>query len=318
MEGIIATFIFIVIIGFFVEAFKGGAKTAALSAELKSAQEKGLVFVQPAPGLFDANAIPYPDRTPPKVEGLWRTMKEDHSALHGYADYLDSLKKEVDTAAQAAFDRFKADNARLSTQQRNLVTRAKKCRRQLSIFKELPKRLSGATSNPFTHELAIPVAPKAVTPSDIATRYGLLPFGANLGHVVSQSVPRIAQAGMSSGNPIAALAFAAVGSAVLAVRAKSMVSAATRAIEEAYGKTQSFCVDVKASVALLGRAHEEAVAVSQRLTRAEGEVAALEADVAAIGKRTRRLSQLSADDRAKVDRLFFWVLCAEQSARQTV
>ncbi|WP_165191746.1 hypothetical protein [Caulobacter soli] len=259
--------------------------------------------------IFADDRVPQPTVTAPPVEGAWLSISRDLDALKGHAAYLDTLKGQAETCANQAVSTFTADREKLRHQQGQVLRWAHRGKQALKWVEGLEGLRADASGLPQLARLRLPPAPTYLTPAQFARKYSILP--SSTGHAMGRLM--VANGGL--GNPTnIGMAVAAAG--VLALRAKSTVSKAKRAVADAQGAIGGFCQEAQSTIALLGRAHEEMVDVSGRLKAVEREIEGLIIDVTSQVSARVALSNLSAEGRSKVAQLYYWTLAADQVARQ--
>lgn len=257
--------------------------------------------IQRTPNSFCVGAIRRKEPGLPRLDGEWLSMKRDHETLKAYANQLDSNRSKAREALSNAVSKFTSDRNTLVLQQLQILRRAYRARRAIENVADLPAQELSVERLPVYAHMTLPPMPIYLSGAQLAARYPLTTGGAGsqLGQLLANP---------NNGNLIAA----AIVTAAMVVMAKSNLSRAVRALEEARGDLLRFYADARGTITTLGRAHEEIVASSERLKAAENEIGELMSALSATLPPTPvRLSELSAGTREKVTRLWQWIICAD-------
>lgn len=287
---------FIVIIWFFFIIFSKTNRTPTTTVLTEAA------------AIFNSEKIFPPKSPPPSLKGGWLSIGSDHKLLTDYAKYLDEHKQMVEEAATKAFKRFERDHRTLIAQQKNVIRLILSANEALSRYTELKSLEIKSTSNNRAFRLRIPNIPNYQTPKQFAKKYPILSnsVGSQIGTMIGN--------GQAANHPLVIVAM--VG--IMAAKAKEKVSKASRALETAHSSVSCFCIDLKTTVDLLGRSHQELVASSMAIKSIEEEVKELLNKVKSTPGDGLSISELSAESCQAVESLYYWTLMAAQISQKSI
>ena len=260
-----------------------------------------IVPLRPSLESFVTQGVPASEPDLPQLEGEWLSMSRDHERLKSYANQLDGNRSTASRLLYNAIIKFNSDRATLLDQQLQILRLAYRAKRAVEKVTGLPPQKLSVERLPNYAKIVAPPLPIYLSGDQLARKYPLTTGGA--GAQIGQLL-----ANPNNGNLVAA----AIATAAMIVMAKANLSRAARALEETRGDLLRFYADVRGTIAILARAHEEVVASSMRLKAAEQEIGELMSKVKVpLSQNSVHISMLDPDTRENIVRLWQWVICAD-------
>lgn len=212
---------------------------------------------------FHRNNLPTAPPDPPIIsKDIFDYLSNDQN-VSAYLETLASTKLSIDTALTHAITHYSSDRGRLEDQQIGLYRMAHLAGRIVqTVSRRFPRISANLASVPSVKALRVPTRPTIMTPTDYANRFIHL---RGAGHIGARLV--------SSGNanPLT-LGLLLVGTAAMSV---VQFQRAVREMHEAAGAVCDYLDAAGDELDMLGRAHEELVAVSEGIVTQSAELRGL-------------------------------------------